>query len=80
MVSKDFLVTKCLVPIVSQPLVQRPRLTGLLETGLRRKLTVVSAPAGFGKSTLLAAWASSQGAIEKASVRVLGNRKSVFGD
>jgi LuxR family transcriptional regulator, maltose regulon positive regulatory protein len=56
----QLLVTKCLVPIVSQPLVQRSRLTVLLERALQRKLTLVSAPAGFGKTTLLAAWASLQ--------------------
>jgi LuxR family transcriptional regulator, maltose regulon positive regulatory protein len=56
----QLLVTKCLIPIVSQPLVQRDRLTHSLERGLQRKLTLVSAPAGFGKTTLLAAWASSQ--------------------
>ena len=64
MVPQPLLVTKYLVPIVSQPLVQRPRLLGLLEAGLRRKLTVVSAPAGFGKSTLLADWATSHSATE----------------
>ena len=61
MVSKNFLVTKCLVPIVSQPYVQRSRLTNLLEAGLQRKLTLISAPAGFGKTTLLATWVLSLG-------------------
>ena len=51
MVAQPLLVAKCLVPIISQPLVQRPRLVSLLEAGLSRKLTVVSAPAGYGKST-----------------------------
>ena len=56
MVPSQLLVTKYLTPIVSQPLVQRPRLDRLLESGLQRKLTLVSAPAGFGKSTLIASW------------------------
>jgi len=34
-------------------LVSRPRLIERLNAGLHRKLTLVSAPAGFGKTTLL---------------------------
>ena len=34
----------------------RPHLTDRLERGTRSKLTLVSAPAGFGKSTLIAEW------------------------
>ncbi|MGC9395528.1 MAG: hypothetical protein ACP5J4_11800 [Anaerolineae bacterium] len=34
----------------------RPRLTERLDKGLRRKLTLISAPAGFGKTTLAAEW------------------------
>jgi LuxR family maltose regulon positive regulatory protein len=37
----------------------RPRLVELVDRGVRGKLTVVSAPAGWGKSTLLAEWAAS---------------------
>jgi LuxR family maltose regulon positive regulatory protein len=37
-------------------LVRRPRLIERLNEGLHRKLTLVSAPAGFGKTTLLSAW------------------------
>jgi LuxR family transcriptional regulator, maltose regulon positive regulatory protein len=59
-VPSQLLVTKYLTPIVSQPLVERPRLDRLLESGLQRKLTLVSAPAGFGKSTLIASWVKTQ--------------------
>jgi|GEM_PF-1520173 len=46
-------------------LVSRPRLTERLNEGVTRKLTLVSAPAGFGKTTLLSKWASHFGlAIE----------------
>jgi LuxR family maltose regulon positive regulatory protein len=38
-------------------LVPRPRLIERLNAGARRKLTLISAPAGFGKTTLLSAWA-----------------------
>jgi LuxR family transcriptional regulator, maltose regulon positive regulatory protein len=39
--------------------VPRPRLLHLLNAGLTHPVTVVSAPAGFGKTTLLAQWASA---------------------
>ena len=37
-------------------LVPRPHLLKLLDTGLSRSLTLIAAPAGFGKSTLLTEW------------------------
>jgi LuxR family maltose regulon positive regulatory protein len=37
-------------------LVPRPRLIERLNEGLHRKLTLISAPAGFGKTTLLSEW------------------------
>ena len=51
------LATKLYVPRPRQALVARPTLFARLEEGLRQKLTLVSAPAGFGKTTLIAAWA-----------------------
>ena len=39
-------------------LVPRPRLIERLDAGLHRRLTLVYAPAGFGKTTLLSGWAS----------------------
>jgi LuxR family maltose regulon positive regulatory protein len=36
--------------------VPRPRLGELLNEGMNRKLTIVCAPAGFGKTTLLSEW------------------------
>ena len=51
--------TSKLTPPASAPsLVPRPRLEALLSEALARRLTVVVADAGFGKTTLLAAWAS----------------------
>jgi LuxR family maltose regulon positive regulatory protein len=50
------LATKLFVPPARAALVPRPRLFERLQTGLRDKLTVVAAPAGFGKTTLLSAW------------------------
>jgi LuxR family transcriptional regulator, maltose regulon positive regulatory protein len=50
------LTTKLSPPPARPGLVPRPRLIGRLSQGLRRKLTLLSAPAGFGKTTLLVAW------------------------
>jgi ATP/maltotriose-dependent transcriptional regulator MalT/DNA-binding SARP family transcriptional activator len=43
-----------------QGTVARPRLTKLLSEGARRRLLTVVADAGFGKSTLLSAWAAER--------------------
>jgi LuxR family maltose regulon positive regulatory protein len=43
--------------------VPRPRLVALLAEGLRRPLTLVSAPAGFGKTTLIAEYRATPGAL-----------------
>ena len=49
------LKTKLYIPPVRPELVSRPRLIERLNAGLlsRRKMTLISAPAGFGKTTLL---------------------------
>jgi LuxR family maltose regulon positive regulatory protein len=52
------LKTKLYIPPARSELVSRPRLLERLDAGLRRKLTLISAPAGFGKTTLLSAWVS----------------------
>lgn len=49
--------TKLYLPVPRPDLVPRPRLIERLNAGVSRKLTLVSAPAGFGKSTLISAWA-----------------------
>jgi len=55
----DLLVeTKLLIPQRHRVLVPRRRLTGIVERASTSALTVVSAPAGFGKTTLLAQLAS----------------------
>ena len=50
------LSTKLLIPHTRPDLVPRPHLIERLEAGLARALTVVCAPAGFGKTTLLSDW------------------------
>ena len=53
----DTLVSTKLRPSQARPnLVARPRLTQRLERERGRKLTLISAPAGFGKTTLLVEW------------------------
>jgi LuxR family maltose regulon positive regulatory protein len=47
------LKTKLYIPPTRRELVPRSRLVERLEAGLDRKLTLISAPAGFGKTTLL---------------------------
>jgi LuxR family transcriptional regulator, maltose regulon positive regulatory protein len=51
------LATKLHVPGTRPGFVPRPRLADRLEEGLDRKLVLVSAPAGSGKTALLADWA-----------------------
>ena len=48
--------TKLYIPKLRRSLVARPRLSGRLSRGAEARLTLVSAPAGFGKTTLLAEW------------------------
>lgn len=52
----SLLSTKYHHPIPTAALVQRPRITALLEDGLAGSLILVSAPPGFGKTTLVAEW------------------------
>jgi LuxR family transcriptional regulator, maltose regulon positive regulatory protein len=50
------LTTKLYIPRLRPNVVIRPRLLERLNEGLHRKLTLISAPAGFGKTTLLSVW------------------------
>ena len=54
--ASPLLETKLYVPTRRRDLVPRPRLRERLDRGVESKLTLVSAPAGFGKTTLLAEW------------------------
>jgi LuxR family maltose regulon positive regulatory protein len=53
------LTTKLYVPPVRTDWVPRPRLIARLNEGLHRKLTLISTPAGFGKTTLLSKWVAA---------------------
>jgi len=59
-VLSPLLMTKLSPPPVRPRLVHRPRLIERLDQGVYRKLTLVSAPAGFGKTTMVSEWLSSQ--------------------
>ncbi len=50
------LATKLYIPPLRPNVVLRPRLIERLNEGLHRKLILISAPAGFGKSTLVSEW------------------------
>ena len=56
LVPGPLLETKLYVPRSRRDLVPRPRLSERLDRGTASKLTLVSAPAGFGKTTLLTEW------------------------
>jgi LuxR family maltose regulon positive regulatory protein len=48
--------TKFNKPCIEDELIPRPHLLEQLQTGLGKKLTLISAPAGFGKTTLACMW------------------------
>ncbi|MCX6050321.1 MAG: tetratricopeptide repeat protein [Chloroflexi bacterium] len=54
--STSILATKLYVPSPRPKVVLRPRLIDRLSEGLHRKLTLISAPAGFGKTSLVSEW------------------------
>jgi LuxR family transcriptional regulator, maltose regulon positive regulatory protein len=54
----SLLATKVFVPTVRPELVARPRLTGRLKDASNYRMILVSAPAGFGKTTILTQWVS----------------------
>jgi LuxR family maltose regulon positive regulatory protein len=54
--STPILATKLYVPPPQPKVVLRPNLFERLNEGLHRKLILISAPAGFGKTTLVSEW------------------------
>lgn len=58
---ESLLATKLYIPAPRPNRVPRPRLTDRLEAGVGGALTLISAPAGFGKSTLLSDWIHESG-------------------
>lgn len=52
----EFMVTKSLIPAARKQVVRSRRQGGILNDGMGRKLTLLCAPAGFGKTTLIASF------------------------
>jgi LuxR family maltose regulon positive regulatory protein len=76
--SAPLLMTKLYIPPARPELVTRPRLLEQLNQGLASKLILVSAPAGFGKTTLLSVWLSDL-RLSTTDGNSIGNRKSRHG-
>lgn len=55
-VPTSLIATKLYIPPARPEIVPRPRLTEQLNANRRHKLTLISAPAGFGKTTLVSQW------------------------
>ena len=55
-VQTPLLQAKLLIPPLRTDLVPRQHLIELLVAGQRRKFTLISAPPGFGKTTLVSSW------------------------
>jgi LuxR family transcriptional regulator, maltose regulon positive regulatory protein len=56
----SLLTTKLHMPPVLPTFVPRPRITERLSMGMAGRLTLVTAPAGFGKTTAVSAWLHPQ--------------------
>ena len=57
---EPLLTTKLLIPTIRADIITRQHLIDLLKQSLFRKITIVSAPAGFGKTTLIREWINQQ--------------------
>ena len=57
--TSPIILSKIQIPPTRPDLIARARLVERLQVGLNRKLTLVSAPAGFGKTTLISSWLDS---------------------
>jgi len=74
-----FIQTKIEIPEPRKSLVSRPRLIDKFNEGLESKLTLVSAQAGYGKTTALGTWAKQCGAsVAWASLDKLDNDWAPF--
>jgi LuxR family maltose regulon positive regulatory protein len=58
---EPLLMPKLQLPRLQKGLLPREHLLALLDQGLEHKVTLVSAPAGYGKSTLVAQWNATRG-------------------
>ena len=65
--ASDLLETKLHAPKPRLGVITRSRLSERLARGLNSKLTLISAPPGFGKSTLVAEWLGGRPSVERAA-------------
>ena len=72
--SGPLLESKLRVPRPRRALVARPRLDSSLGRGLESELMLVSAPAGFGKTTLLAEWLTGSATADRTVSLVVPGR------
>lgn len=66
----DILATKLYVPRARPNVVRRQRLLSLLDEGIDRPLTLLSAPAGFGKTTLVSDWVENRTGARAAPLQL----------
>ncbi|GHO98245.1 LuxR family transcriptional regulator [Reticulibacter mediterranei] len=72
-------LTRLVPPPLPATLMGRERLLSALDTALSHRLTLLSASAGWGKTTLLSAWAQQhQGAVAWLSLESLDNDPTRF--
>ena len=64
--ASDLLQTKLAIPPARTELISRPRLIEQFNDALSHPLTLICAPAGFGKTTLLSEWFSSETGLSTA--------------
>ncbi len=57
----SILATKLYIPPIPPNTIYRDRLIGRLQAGIHGKLSLISASAGFGKSTLVSHWVATSG-------------------
>jgi LuxR family maltose regulon positive regulatory protein len=63
---EPLLLSKLALPHLQSELLLREHLLELLDTGLKRKLTMIAGPAGYGKTTLVGQWIASRTARSDA--------------
>lgn len=62
--SDEILITKIEIPLVGSRIIPRSRLIHQLKNGMNQRLILITAPAGYGKTTLLGEWISTLPAID----------------
>lgn len=67
---EQLLKTKFFIPTIRPDLVLRPRLFEQLDKGILCKLILVSAPAGYGKTTLISEWVEQLPLDDKKQFRI----------